>query len=358
MIRKLFNKSIRAINKRQSLAKEARALSPLVALLEAGDLDGAVSLCGSDDLQKAVGKVGMSHESLTILVSSLASSKGGRRVLARPHNFSGHLTHYHHFFGAVILPLLEWISVGILSEGDLVVVPDCGPMNHEFQQWAAILGLKSATAPLSMVATLERSSMLDVWDAPGYDFSFREDWYPRKLVVDRVREHVFGRLGEATSSGVASDPAQSRIVVIARAKPDPFYKSKRADTKSSGAQRRSIPNLEALVDALSQLTTNVRIAYLEQMTVVEKIALFRDVDLVIGQMGAGLNNALWMRPGSAMIEILSLDSIRPNFAVFANICHRMDVRHRRVVQESNHAPVNLALIKGFAKDLLATDPSC
>jgi capsular polysaccharide biosynthesis protein len=146
--------------------------------------------------------------------------------------------------------------------------------------------------------------------------------------------------------------------VIARGKPDPFYKTKRADTKSSGAQRRSIPNLEALVGALSGISTNTSVAYLEEMTVVEKITLFRGVDIVIGQMGAGLNNALWMRPGSAMIEILSLDSIRPNFAVFANICHRMDVRHRRVVQESNHAPVNLDLITGFAKDLLATAPSC
>jgi hypothetical protein len=358
MIRKLFNKSVRAINKRQSLVREGRVLALLAARLKAGDVAGALSLSESEDLHKRMENLGMSHEALTKLLLNLASPEIGRRILARPHNFTGHLTHYHHFFGGVILPLLEWASVNILSEGELVVVRDCGPMNDELYQWASILGLRSATAPLSIMPVLERSSMLEIWDAPGYDFSFREDWYPRKLVVDRIRQHVFARIGDAASGGIASDPAQPRIVVIARAKPDPFYKSKRADTKSSGAQRRSIPNLEVLVEALSQLSSNVRIAYLEQMTVLEKVELFRDVDLVIGQMGAGLNNALWMRPGSAMIEILSLDSIRPNFAVFANICHRMDVRHRRVVQESNHAPVNLALVTGFAKDLLATAPSC
>ena len=358
MIRKIFNKSIRAINKRRSLAKEARVLSSVASALEAGDVAAASSLCSNADTQKQLAVVGVSPESLTGLVANVASSGGGRVILIRPHNFTGHLTHYHHFFGAVILPILEWASVGILSEGDSVVVRDCGPMNHELKQWSAILGLKSATTPLSLLPVLERSSLLQVWDAPGYDFSFREDWYPRKLVVDRVREHVFARLDGVSSITAPSDPTTPKIVVIARGKPDPFYKTKRADTKSSGAQRRSIPNLEALVGALSGISTNTSVAYLEEMTVVEKITLFRGVDIVIGQMGAGLNNALWMRPGSAMIEILSLDSIRPNFAVFANICHRMDVRHRRVVQESNHAPVNLDLITGFAKDLLATAPSC
>jgi hypothetical protein len=358
MVIKYYKKVIKIIKKEWALASEARALAPLNQILESGKFEAARAILDDPKFRGRLAPVGVNEQGLIELFSCLPSSTHGRSVIVRPHNFTGHLTHFHHYFGGVLLPLLEWCSVGLISKGDSVIVRDCGPMNAELAQWSEILGLRCASVSCSVIQALEKSEHIGKWDAPGYDFSFREDWYPRKLVVERIREHVFRCL---EGMRIGKDELRSevpKIVLIARGKPDPFYKSRKADTKSAGAQRRSMPNTQELYEKLKTLSSDVEVAFLEEMRVADKVLLFRNADLVIGQMGAGLNNALWMRPESAMIEILSLDSIRPNFSVFANICHRMDVRHRRVVQESNHAPVNLDLITGFAKDLLATAPSC
>jgi hypothetical protein len=358
MITKYYNKIVKIIKRRHALASEKNALAPLNNKLESSDFGAAQVVLNDPNFRGRLASVGVEEQRLVELFSCLPPSASGRSVILRPHNFTGHLTHFHHYFGGVLLPLLEWCSVGLLSKGDSVLVRDCGPMNAELAQWSEILALRCASVPSSVIQALETSQSIDKWDAPGYDFSFREDWYPRKLVVERIRDHVFRCLGEMKVEQPETRPEIPKIVLIARGKPDPFYKSRKADTKTAGAQRRSMPNIQDLYERLTTLSSEVVIAYLEEMRVQDKVVLFKNADLVIGQMGAGLNNALWMRPGSAMIEILSLDSIRPNFAVFANICHRMDVRHRRVVQESNHAPVNLDLITGFAKDLLATAPTC
>jgi hypothetical protein len=353
IIRKIYRKSVREVNRKLLLLKERRALRPLINTLPIRDIGKIEILSKDPSLRNQLEKAEVNVAALDQLIGLLASKATGQKILVRPHNFAGYLTHYHHFFGAVILPLLEWASVSVVSEGDLVVIRDCGPMNTELEQWARILGVHIVPVPQCLISPLAGCGMLEVWDAPGYDFSFREDWYPRKMVVNKIRDHVFGLVDPDDRLHEARCRSNPKIIIIARDKPDPFYKSRKADTKTCGAERRSIPNLDALFESLSGLSPDVEIVYLENMKVADKIRLFGEVDLVVGQMGAGLNNALWMKPESALIEILSLDSIRPNFAVFANICHRMDVRHRRVVQQSDHAAVNIPLIHGFAKDMLA-----
>lgn len=354
MIKKIYRKLVREMNKRRGLLKETRALRPLIDILPDRDIGKIESLSKDSPFRNNLEQAEINVAALDKLIGFLGEKANGRKILLRPHNFAGHLTHYHHFFGGVMLPLLEWTSVGVVSKADVVAIRDCGPMNTEMEQWAEILGLRIVPVPHCLLSPLAACGLLEAWDAPGYDFSFREDWYPRKMIVGKIRNHVFRLMDSASPDSQSRRSANPKIVIIARGKPDPFYKSRKADTKTSGAERRSIPNLDELVDHLSDLSPDVAVAYLENMKVSDKVRIFRDADLVVGQMGAGLNNALWMKPDSALIEILPLNSIRPNFAVFANICHRMEIRHRRVVQESDHAAVNVPLVMGFAKDLITT----
>jgi capsular polysaccharide biosynthesis protein len=46
------------------------------------------------------------------------------------------------------------------------------------------------------------------------------------------------------------------------------------------------------------------ISALEQLGLVEQIALFQTVDVVIGQYGAALANVVWMRRGSHVFEFI------------------------------------------------------
>jgi|GEM_PF-3881085 len=353
MIKKIYRKLARMVTRNLVLWKESRTLRPLTDLMPSRDIAKIESLLENQAFRRSLSAADIDAKTLDSLVRLLGSKDQGRKILIRPHNFAGHLTHYHHFFGAVILPLLEWASAGVVSQGDVVLVRDCGPLNPEIEQWSGILGVQATTIPIGLVPCLAGSAMVEVWDAPSYDFSFRDDWYPRKMIIEKIRNHVF-QLIHVSSDQQTVNLCEPKIVVVARGKADPFYKSRKADTKTCGADRRSIPNLEELVDELSKLSKDVQVAYLEDMRVSDKIHLFKHADLVVGQMGAGLNNAIWMEPGSALIEILSLEGIRLNFTVFANICNRAEVRHRRVVQESNHAAVNIPLIMGFAKDLIVS----
>jgi hypothetical protein len=355
IIKKIYRRAVRELNRKRVLLKETRALRPLIAMLDVENFQNMESLSKSTTFRNVLQNADIDVAALNDLIELLRKETSGRKILLRPHNFAGHLTHYHHFFGAVILPLLEWASAGVVSKGDKLVIRDCGPMNTELLQWADLLGLQAVPVPHCLIPPLAISGIMEVWDAPGYDFSFREDWYPRTMIVDKIRNHVFQLMDNISSGQEVERSSYPKIVIIARAKPDPFYKSRKADTKTSGAERRSIPNLDELVESISDLSKNVEVAYLENMKVADKIRLFRDVDLVVGQMGAGLNNAIWMKPGSAMIEILSLDGIRHNFAVFANICYRTNIRHRRVFQESNHAYVNIPIIMGFVKDFIMSE---
>lgn len=353
MLKKIFNKVSRAANRKILLSKERRALGPLLATLKEKDIAKAKQLMEDDRFRNRISSADIDPPAVENVLRHMDVGFQGRRILFIPHNFVGHLTHYHHFFGAVVMPLLEWSSVGIVSKGDMLLIRDCGPMNTELLQWSDIIGLKVVPTPLGMIHSLKDSDLLDVWHAPSYDSCYQTDWYARKLVTDGIRKHTFSLLNiEPDTEGNSGNCA--KIVVIARGKPDPYYKSKNSETKTSGAQRRSIPNLDELLDELRTISSDVQVAYLENMKVEEKVCLFRKADLVIGQMGAGLNNAIWMSPGTAMIEVLSLDTLRQNFAAYGNICHSMDVRHRRVIQESNHAPVNIRIISGFARDLIAS----
>lgn len=346
-IPKLFRKVRRTMNRKLLRNSEKKALQGYVKALNERDFAAARQVAVSPEMISNLSDLCLSHTGLTGLLDILEGSMNRRRILMRPHNVAGYLSHYHHFFGGVILPLLEWASVGVFKDKADLVVRDCGPMNTELEQWANLCGIRLAVIPQVLIEPLAKSGLLEVLDSPGYDFCYREDWYPRELVVDGIRRHVFGIIESDLQESKLPGP---KTVLIVRGKSNPFYGSKASETAASGAKRRSIPNLTALTEAMREVTPNLHVVYLEEMTVVEKVRMFRDTDIVVGQMGAGLNNILWMPPGAALIEILSLDTIRRDFSAYANISHRMKVRHRRVIQESDHSEVPIPLLLDFLRE--------
>jgi len=68
---------------------------------------------------------------------------------------------------------------------------------------------------------------------------------------------------------------------------------------------RRILNIQALAKVAERLGfKNVRVVVFESLTVREQMAIVVDTDVLIGVHGAGLQWAIFMRPRSAVIEIL------------------------------------------------------
>jgi Glycosyltransferase 61 len=105
----------------------------------------------------------------------------------------------------------------------------------------------------------------------------------------------------------STEGESNKILLIERLPPSDFYLSK-AKRKGGGTSRRSIINHDELKNFLKE---NISDSYsfvnlqLENMSMVEQIMHFQEAHMVIAQHGASLANAVWMKPGSIMLELRS-----------------------------------------------------
>ena len=68
--------------------------------------------------------------------------------------------------------------------------------------------------------------------------------------------------------------------------------------------KRFLLNERELGYALLDAGYDVRLLALEDMTLYEQVAALRATTLLVGVHGSGLNNALYLRPGAAVLQIV------------------------------------------------------
>ncbi|MEM9472415.1 MAG: glycosyltransferase family 61 protein, partial [Pseudomonadota bacterium] len=152
--------------------------------------------------------------------------------------------------------------------------------------------------------------------------------------ISRFRDFVEARLADRIEKKCR---AQSGIdvLLIERGDPNQHY----ADVgRTSGSQRRSVPNIDVLRDLL-KARHRTELLNLEDTDLASQIAVFRNARAVVAQHGAALTNIIWMRPGSLVIEIIPPRKV-PEAAdkeYFSRLAAEMAVRHHYVFQEHDHA---------------------
>lgn len=150
------------------------------------------------------------------------------------------------------------------------------------------------------------------------------------------------RIGFAAESPHIPSPGTGHLLLIERRPADPYYESSQAEIKSSGAARRSLPNIQELEQALAPWRP-LRVS-LEGRSLKEQASLFFAADMIIAQHGAALTNILFCRPRTALIEIFS-KSLDPNMGrIFEGLALTKSMRYFAVEQETNHSPVELPAI--------------
>lgn len=235
-----------------------------------------------------------------------------------PPGGAGSITRYYHFLFDQLWPCFELLASGRLQRNTRIFIERVGP----FVDWLpqALDADVELYDPADGVP--EGTPTLDVVGKNPKCCRFRPE------ASRAFAQHLFAAFE------VPETRDGPRVLMIERGEPDAFFATDAAPAKGGGTTRRSIPNHDQLADALAasygERFANVE---LEGLSFREQLTLFRSLDLVIGQHGAGLANALWMQPGRHLVEIRSW---HPAFRHFEKMARDHGLAYRAYRVDSHH----------------------
>lgn len=148
------------------------------------------------------------------------------------------------------------------------------------------------------------------------------------------------------------DAQDDSIVAIGRGPPDPYYLSPSTEIREAGNLRRSIPNMEELLERLSSLGRCVKPTMLESLPLRQAAELFSRAKVVVMQHGAAMANLVFCQASTCVCEILP-KTISPyvlNREYAKNLCRVLGLSYACVIQEDLHSPVDAdAVVEAISK---------
>jgi hypothetical protein len=273
----------------------------------------------------------------------------------------GHIDHYYHFLYACAMPIAIYKNTNLTTSNAQLILCNSN-----------VGGLKSI--------------LVDIFPKLKY-----ADNCPPSAVVLQAYDHTFGAgiielkntsralfIKEMYESAPPSlqPPQPIKILLIGRGDTSDdkdneatkeviakgAHGSIAASLQTSGAQRRSIPNLQQLERSLRETfgSRNVVKAFLEDKRIHEQFYLFRSANLVIAQHGAALANIIFMHHGSrGVIEITPYNTTNyigkftralPNCFRFA--AFNVHVPYLSVMQADEFAPVKIREVVDAVKAMI------
>lgn len=262
------------------------------------------------------------------------------RMLLVPRNWGGSVQTFYHFLLGYFLPVTLWLEHARMRH---IVLRDCGPMNCWFDLLPPDVEVEVVQPGVALAAVTGkwmRYRAIRGLDDPEH-FDARRLRSARAAVLTRI-----GERGQVTPN---------RVVVVDRGSSDAFHRGPGSETEMSGSERRSTPNLAAVVRSLP-FTVPVDVVDTAVLAPVEQIRVIRDCRVLVGQHGAGLAHMLWLEPGATVVEI---QPPVPDEALdlFARLAATLGHGYVRVTQESVHAPVEPDLLRAALACLEVLDPS-
>lgn len=267
-------------------------------------------------------------------------------------NNAGSIQHYYHFILGFLFPILYWYCTKSGHAYRKIYIRSSGVMDKHIHS----LGLKNILVVEKDVHDrLHRETdgniVISAFDTAKADYSKQIDAVSRLLLdSDRIKNR-FSLFGDCQSTSVKR---RLRVLVVSRGEPDSFYSSSKSEIKSASNQRRSISNFDDLAKSIAFL--DPKVVYLEQVSLVDQIALFRDSDIVIAQHGAALANIVFCRKSALIIEICPVtmkEAFERTGDDFLFLSKIMKLRFYRVWQAADHSDVDVAAFKDIVMNALS-----
>ena len=239
----------------------------------------------------------------------------------------GSVEHFYHFLMSYFLPLDGYLE---REQPDSIVVRDCGPMNA----WFELLDPRTSIE----IRPARQFTSDESGEVPGavYVPSLEIKSWAQSRAIRAARKRILTRHGLSLTR-----PAENSLTLINRMPSLPFYLEE-AEIRTSGAERRSLPNFAELRDALAEVMPLQEFEG-EHLSPLQQVQQLNSTTMLVGQHGAGLANVIWMTPGASVVEILPDTKVgwagRRHFRELASACGHS---YRMVRQQDNHTPADVA----------------
>lgn len=241
-----------------------------------------------------------------------------RKIFVKPSNLNGSIQHYFHFMFGYLIPFLDNVSE---NDGNTYVFKDCGPCMNKL-----LFSIPGYKVEIGSQWNEEISfAGYDDPQFPGMDMRSSE------LKLERVFSIVALR--------------DSRILVVDRATPDPFYE--KSDIPESGTSRRSVPNMGHI---FSRISAPKQFVHLEGLGLSEQFALFRSSQFFVMQHGAAMCNLIMAPNNSCLVEIRGEEDID----YYERLISFKRIRRIVVEQEQRHAPVGSEVVLESMRKLMSS----
>jgi hypothetical protein len=259
------------------------------------------------------------------------------RVMLVPGTWQGSVEHFYHFLLGYFMPAVLWQErTGSMN----FCVRDCGPMNPWFGLFR----------PGTNVDTMNAGQMLQRFVTHRQAHVVLRGWDdPRRFHRTSLREFtntIFSRTETHFSAA-----AQPRITVVNRKASPAYYLSGESEAYGSGAEWRSIPNIDQVQSILDPLG-KVTMLDTASLSPTHQVRALAGTDVLVAQHGAGLSNMIWMQPGSCVVEIQPPQPATVD-TIFASLASAKGISYHRVVQESDHAPVDATSVRDAVHAIMA-----
>ena len=265
------------------------------------------------------------------ILSDNFSGKSPHQQIVLEIDAFGSVQHYYHFLLGFLAPLVVQIRKdrldGLHSQ---FWVRSCGPMDKHL-----------ADLNYSNLHVLDSNDIENMTDTPyifrkvtGFDHWDHYD----KLIFNQVNAIVKSRLKKDLDQLAKIN--QPEVILINRAPADIFYSSELSEKKTSGLQRRSIPNFSELELAILKVYPQTYTLILENLTLAEQIIKFSGAKIIIAQHGAALANLIFANPGTKVVEIIPKNKLHLS-KYFSELANVLEMDHKFSIQESNHSLVDV-----------------
>ena len=219
---------------------------------------------------------------------------GDRQLLIAKHSHS--LESPYYFWLGYFLPIVNELRKNKIKDIKFFV-RDCGPMNN----WLDFLKNKYPIVIIKPGILLKY--YLDNVPSVVFDYWDDKDRFERKEFVETVN---FLK-NEYTPKLLTNS---KKIGILNRNKPLEFYNSEQQELYATSNFKRLIKNIDELKTEISKFY-NCELIDTTLNSPEESINIYSNLNVLIGQFGAGLTNLLWMKKGSLIIEIIAKTSKTP-----------------------------------------------